>query len=574
MSSRFRRAAVLAIIVVVVAVGAGTAYAAISGSAPVYRLAAVTPSDVTATLHEVGTLNPVHQADVPFAVSGTVTSVAVQPGQAVRAGQKLGSLDTTALRAQLTAAQSTLASANLQVHNDEASENAAASSQPSGSASGSGSSNSAPSKSAPSKSVPSAASLRPLQQAVVAAQRRVDGLLAQAKAALAQAKQACAQPPGPGPSPSPSVPPTPSASATPSASTSPTPSGTPAPAASPSGTGSAALDAAADGRSPSPAPSPSPPSCAVAEQRVLSLETAVLRAQQALSGRLTALASALARAVAGSGTSGQPSTASDPSTGSDPSMGSDPGGTAPRSGGGGSGGVASAAQLAADQAAADAAAAQVTVAQGNLAAATLVSPVSGTVTAVDVTAGAAASAGSTAFVIAGLDSYDVVASVPVTDMPALKVGEQASVLPNGTSTPVSGTVVAIGLIPYGTGSPPAYPVTIGLAGQPPGLRSGGFASVTITTARSSGVSVPTSAVHGTGRSGTVTVYAGGQTHVVNVKVGTMGPVMTRIVSGLRAGQKVVLANLNQPLPTNNVNNQGPPGGGQFVGGPRSFKVIG
>jgi len=37
---------------------------------------------------------------------------------------------------------------------------------------------------------------------------------------------------------------------------------------------------------------------------------------------------------------------------------------------------------------------------------------------------------------------------------------------------------------------------------------------------------------------------------------------------------VVLANLSQPLPTNNLNNQGPGGRGQFAGGVRSFKVIG
>ncbi|HEY7016771.1 MAG TPA: efflux RND transporter periplasmic adaptor subunit [Streptosporangiaceae bacterium] len=552
MSNRFRRAAVLAIIVVVVAAGAGTAYAAISGSAPVYRLATVTPSDVTASLHEVGTLSPVHQADVPFAVSGTVKSVAVQPGQAVRAGQKLGSLDATALQAQLTAAQSTLASANLQVHNDEASENAAASNQSSGSASsGSGSSTSAP---ATSGSHPSSPSLRPLQQAVVAAQRRADSLLAQAKAALAQAKQACGPSPGPSPTPTPSTP-APAPSPTPTATPSPGSPGTPTP--SPAGTGSAALEAAAD----APSPSPTPPSCAAAEQQVLEAETAVLRAQETLSGRLTALATALARAVAASGTS-------DPSPGSDPSTGGASGVRV-----GDAGGAATAAQLAADQAAADAAAWQVTVAQQNLAAATLVSPVSGTVTAVDETVGASASAGSTAFVIAGLDSYDVVASVPVTDMPTVKAGEQASVLPNGTSTPVSGTVVAIGLRPDSTGSATTYPVTIGLTGQPAGLHSGGYASVTITTAHSSGVSVPTSAVHGSGRSATVTVYAGGQIHVVKVKVGTMGPVMTRIISGLKAGQKVVLANLNQPLPTNNLNNQGP-GGGRFAGGVRSFQFIG
>ena len=63
--------------------------------------------------------------------------------------------------------------------------------------------------------------------------------------------------------------------------------------------------------------------------------------------------------------------------------------------------------------------------------------------------------------------------------------------------------------------------------------------------------------------------------MAKVKVGTMGPVMTRIISGLKAGQKVVLANLNQPLPTNNPTNQGPPGRGNFVfGGPRKINVIG
>jgi trimeric autotransporter adhesin len=280
---------------------------------------------------------------------------------------------------------------------------------------------------------------------------------------------------------------------------------------------------------------------------VLHAETAVLQAQQALSGRLTALANALAKDAAASGTPSSGGTA-------------DPASTARA---GGSGGQVSAAQLAADQASDDAAAAQVTAAQQALAAATVVSPISGTVISVSATVGADETAGSTAFVIAGLDSFEVVAQVPVTDVPQLKVGERASVLPDGTTTPVSGSVVSIGLIPDSTGSPTTYPVTIGLTGLPSGLHADGYASVTITTARGSGVSVPTSAVHRSGHAATVTVYAGGKTRVVSVKVGTMGPVWTRITAGLKAGQHVVLANLNQPLPNNNQNVQG---GGNFVVG--------
>jgi len=189
MGSRFRRVAALSITGIVVAGGAGTAYAAISASGPAYRLARVTPADVTAARHAVGTLTPVRQADVPFSVSGTVATVAVTAGEHVTAGQKLGSLDTTSLKAQLTAAQSTLANANLQVDNDEASQNAAASTS-----AAAGPSQSAASQPASSQST---SSLRPLQQAVLSAQRHVDALLTQARIALGQARQACAAPSAP-----------------------------------------------------------------------------------------------------------------------------------------------------------------------------------------------------------------------------------------------------------------------------------------------------------------------------------------------------------------------------------------
>jgi multidrug efflux pump subunit AcrA (membrane-fusion protein) len=210
------------------------------------------------------------------------------------------------------------------------------------------------------------------------------------------------------------------------------------------------------------------------------------------------------------------------------------------------------------------------VAEANLAEATVVSPIAGTVLSVSASVGEMET-GDTAFVVAGLHSFQVVADVPVTNMPQLKVGEKASVRPDGSSSALSGTVVSIGLIPdSGSSSPATYPVTIGLSGQPTGLHPDGLATVTITTARSSGVSVPTSAVHGSGKKATVTVYSGGKVRTVKVKIGTMGPVMTRITSGLTPGEKVVLANLDQPLPNNNPSTgPGGPGGPGF-----SFNQIG
>ncbi|MGH3274385.1 MAG: HlyD family efflux transporter periplasmic adaptor subunit [Streptosporangiaceae bacterium] len=538
---RLRRLAVLGISGLVVVAGAGTTYATVSSSSgPAYRLASVTPAQVTAALDVVGTLNPVQQADVPFAVSGTVTSVAVKGGQQVTAGQKLGSLSKASLKAGLTAAQAAVAHADLQVSNDIANQDTAASGSGSGSASGSGPGPEPGRGSSPGQT---ASSLRPLQQAVLHGQRGADHGLAQARIALAQANRVCAAPSGPGPSATPS----PSLSAAPTVS----------PAQTATGAGDASPKAAPTRSArPSPAPTSSPGRCASATREVLAAETVVLHAQQMLSRQLTALGAALAKAIAEAGTSS--------STGG--SGGATSGGSG--SGGGSSGavttgsghGTVSAAQLAADQATADADAAQVTVAQQDLANATVLSPISGTVVSVDVSPGAAATAGSTAFEIAGLDNYQVLTDVPVTDLPALRVGQRASVQPDGLNRPLAGSVVSIGLIPDTSASPVTYPVTIGITGQPAAaLHASSFADVTITTGRSRGVSVPTSAVHYSGRSATVTVYSAGQTHSVKVRTGMKGLVMTRITAGLEAGQHVVLADLRKPLPSNNLPGLGGPG---------------
>jgi HlyD family secretion protein len=291
---------------------------------------------------------------------------------------------------------------------------------------------------------------------------------------------------------------------------------------------------------------------------VLTDETAVARGQQALSAQLNALSAALTRAVSGSSPS-DPS--SDPSS-PDGSSGTPSGSSG--SPGGSSGTPVSADQLAADQATQDAAADQVAIAQQNLAGATALAPISGTVVSVSATEGGNATAGSTAFEIAGLDSWQAVTQVPVTDMPQVRTGEPGAVLPEGSTVPLSGTIVSVGLMPAADSNPVTYPVTIGLDGQPSGLHDGGYAGVTITTARSSGVSVPTSAVHYSGSHATVTVYSAGQTRQVKVTVGTKGPVLTRITSGLSSGQQVVLANLNAPLPNDNPDNDQLPGPGVHV----------
>lgn len=85
----------------VVGIGAGVGAVALAadGGAGHYRLATVAVGDVTRTVAADGTVDVVNRADVSFGTGGTVASLSVRPGRRVRAGQRLGTLDTAALQA-------------------------------------------------------------------------------------------------------------------------------------------------------------------------------------------------------------------------------------------------------------------------------------------------------------------------------------------------------------------------------------------------------------------------------------------------------------------------------------------
>jgi HlyD family secretion protein len=99
------------VVVVVVAVAGLAVTFADGGSAPRYRLAAVTRGDVTQTVSVTGSVDHVNRADVSFGTDGTVASLTVAPGSEVRAGQSLGALDTAAAQAVVDEAAATLTSA-------------------------------------------------------------------------------------------------------------------------------------------------------------------------------------------------------------------------------------------------------------------------------------------------------------------------------------------------------------------------------------------------------------------------------------------------------------------------------
>jgi trimeric autotransporter adhesin len=217
--------------------------------------------------------------------------------------------------------------------------------------------------------------------------------------------------------------------------------------------------------------------------------------------------------------------------------------------GSGTAGPASAEQLAADHAQIDAANANLELARRNLTAAVLTSPITGTVAAVTMVPGQAASATSSITVI-GSGQEQVSTTVSLADLELVKVGDPATVTVDGVATPLPGRVSAIGLLNTTTGSTTSYPVTVLLAPTTARLFDGSGASVSIQVAKVTGVlTVPSSAVHTVGRLSTVTRVEGGRASSVRVTVGAVGSDRTEIRSGLSAGDQVVLATLGTALPS-------------------------
>lgn len=247
-----------------------------------------------------------------------------------------------------------------------------------------------------------------------------------------------------------------------------------------------------------------------------------------------------------------------------------------------SSGAASAAQIDADQAAITAAQNQLTNAQNALGEATMTTPIAGTVAAVNLTVGQQVSAGgsgssasssssgngsnsqspsgnsggtgnnnnssssqsssSTAeIVVISTDSYVVNASVDDTEIGQLKIGEQAVITPNGSTTPVYGTVASVAVMASGSSSVPSYPITIGVTGNPPGLIAGAGATVSIVVKQLTDVlTVPAAAVHYTGGKAAVDVMNGNQQVSRPITTGMTSGGLTEVLNGLSEGDQVMV----------------------------------
>jgi HlyD family secretion protein len=551
-------AAVLALVLA----GGGVALAMTGGGGPHYRLATATLAPVEQQIASVGTVAATNRAVLAFPVSGTVASVGVQVGQRVSAGQLLASLSTTALQQQVVSATANLAGAQQTLAADEASETTATTSSVEIASSVSavrlmsavllaastapiaptGSPHGKPTGGASGSSV----AVSTAQQDLLRAQKQLDADLAAAESALAicQADLTGAAPSG-SPSSTPSGAPSSSAAG-------PSPTATPTGSASPpAGNPGSAGCLAAIGQAPNQA-------------KVSQDQHARDQAESSLDGAISALQAALAKAGQSTGGTSGTGTSRTGTSGKSGSSSSGPGkagtgsagqgftGSGSTSGNRAVSGPASAQQLAADQAQIDAAQAELAVCQQDVAQARLTSPLAGTVAAVSLVAGHSVGAGSSTSTITVLGSgqESVTTTVTLPDIDSVKVGDPATVRVDGIDADLTGTVSAIGILNTTTGSSTSYPVTVLLKPTSTRLYDGSGASVQIQVAATGPVlTVPSSAVRSLGNLSTVTVLNKGKPVITRITTGAVGTDRTQVLSGLTAGQQVVLADLSQPLPT-------------------------
>jgi hypothetical protein len=171
-------------------------------------------------------------------------------------------------------------------------------------------------------------------------------------------------------------------------------------------------------------------------------------------------------------------------------------------------------------------------------------------------------------------------SLSESDINDVKVGQQATVTVNAASgEEVAGKVVSIDVLSSsssstGASSAVSYPVTIALTQTTKGLRAGMSATAEIVTSQAEGVVVPTQALQGS----SVTVVKNGERTTQRVQTGVAGDASTQVVSGLSAGDQVVVTSTSAAAGaaasrsggTSSATQSGTGGTGRFGGGATGF----
>jgi len=570
--------AVVAGVVILALAGAGAAFAFGGGlpkPAADYSLTKATTGSITQTWSGTGTVARSNQAVLTFGSSGVVSEIKVKIGDAVAAGDVVATIDPTQLELSAVIARAGVQQAQAQLDTDQAAASGTTTSAAASAASGTASAlaglqaqlqtlsaklAAADAAAATDKAAAAAATL--------AKQKLVTGLVAALASSDCAATFAAGVSSGPGPVPPPSPSPSPIASPSPSPSASPTPATTPSdtaslsPSASPSDTPSPSATATLS-TSTTPSASPlattvaTPPAGPTAAQvtgcRAL-LEKVVASAEASApqpGGASSPSAPASAAASAGAGSTTGPTTSVASGTAAAASSSS----TKATGAAAGVGAQSSEVRVANDKVALLQAQQNLATAQAAVESASLTSPIAGRVAAISLVNGQAA--GTKSVTVIGEGAATVSTTVPLSVRPLINTGLKATVSVPGSTASLVGSVTQVNLLATAgsaSGSP-TYGAVVTVDDPQNLLFGGGIAAVSVALGSVEGVTVlPGSAVTPTG-TGTGTVQVPGTdgsaaARTVTLTTGATGQGLVQILSGVNAGDTVILADRSAAVPAN------------------------
>jgi multidrug efflux pump subunit AcrA (membrane-fusion protein) len=156
--------------------------------------------------------------------------------------------------------------------------------------------------------------------------------------------------------------------------------------------------------------------------------------------------------------------------------------------------------------------------------------------------GGGGSSSSSFVTLTGLSGMQLVAGFAETDTAKLRVGQPATVTVDALpSKELAAHIIAISGTATSSSGVVTYNVTFALDRTEAGIKSGMTANVDVVVAEADNVvNVPTAAVNGSGQNASVTVVRNGKQVRVPVVAGLQGDSSTAILSGLKAGEQVVL----------------------------------
>ncbi len=221
----------------------------------------------------------------------------------------------------------------------------------------------------------------------------------------------------------------------------------------------------------------------------------------------------------------------------------------------------------------------VSSAQSALDNASITSPVNGVVASVNIAAGdqagsangsanssgassttSSSSTSTPAIVVITPGAFEVAGSISDALVNEITTGQKAQVIVAGSNEALTASVTAVAQQATITSGVATFPVTVTLDGTNPALRDGMSASVNVIVNQVVQVlTVPTSAVHAGSSGTTIQVLVNGAAQSRSVEVGASDSLRTQILSGLSAGDQVIVATVSASVPTSTS------GGGLFGG---------